>query len=233
MKKLLAIVISMAMLVAMMPMGVFAETPAAEKVAKIGEEEYGTLEAAAAVATNGQTIELLGNLSDIGKIDLPAGVTLDGKNKKISGNSAINVNAGGGTVKNISFENIHDNEDASTDECNRYGWKYKKGKLSAIYAKQLNGKLEVSNCTFDNVDWDAIQITPINDADINIHDNTFKMTNKDSLTVRYIHIESDKNVDFKVEVTKNKLYDGQKLNQTGSHSDSAIFIAAIVLSTLL
>lgn len=59
MKKLLAIVISMAMLVAMMPMGVFAGdetsgdgssggTPVTEKVAKIGDTEYETLAAAVA-----------------------------------------------------------------------------------------------------------------------------------------------------------------------------------------
>ena len=173
MKKLLAIVISMAMIVAMMPMGVFADnnetlgsgdTPA--KVAKIDTTEYGTLTDAVKEVTSGQTIELLGDLSNTGKINLPAGVTLDGKNKKISGDSAINVNAAGGTIKNISFENIHNETTVSKEKCEQYGWESKKGDLSAIYASQLTGRLEVLGCTFDNVDWDDIQITPKETAEV-------------------------------------------------------------------
>ena len=235
MKKLLAIVISMAMIVAMMPVGVFAdggtseegssgETPVTEKVAKIGDEQYETLEAAVEAAASNQTIELLGDLSNIGKINLPAGVTLDGNNKKISGNSAINVNAAGGTIKNISFEIIHNETAVSEEKCNQYGWESKRGDLSAIYASQLTGKLEVSGCTFDNVDWDAIQIAPEQTASVIIKDNVFEHTNKDTSQLRYIHIESNNTSFYGQKISELTVTDNQFYKSANTYRICAIGI---------
>ena len=99
MKKLLAIVISMAMLVAMMPMGVFAdggtpeespsgETPVTEKVAKIGDIEYETLTAAVEAAEKSGEITrivMTNSVSELDTINIENGnkITLDLNNKNI------------------------------------------------------------------------------------------------------------------------------------------------------
>ena len=88
MKKLLAIVISMAMLVAMMPMGVFADGETSEGgttptdknyVAQIGDQKYETLaKAVAAVTDDTQTkIELLDNVTDGDGIVVKSGKNIE------------------------------------------------------------------------------------------------------------------------------------------------------------
>ena len=73
MKKLLAIVISMAMIVAMMPMGVFADTAencTAENCshqAAIGTTHYDTLQEAIDAAVENSTIKLINNVTVTGK----------------------------------------------------------------------------------------------------------------------------------------------------------------------
>ena len=63
MKKLLAIVISMAMIVAMMPMGVFADTAEnCSHQAAIGTTHYDTLQEAIDAAVENSTIKLINNV---------------------------------------------------------------------------------------------------------------------------------------------------------------------------
>ena len=57
----------------------------AENVAKIGDVEYETLLEAAAVAKSGDVITLLADTELAEKLTLPAGITLDGNGKQISG----------------------------------------------------------------------------------------------------------------------------------------------------
>lgn len=57
----------------------------AENVAKIGDVEYETLQEAAAVAKSGDVITLLADTELAEKLTLPAGITLDGNGKQISG----------------------------------------------------------------------------------------------------------------------------------------------------
>ena len=200
MKKLLAIVISMAMIVAMMPMGVFAaahDTKDDNCVASIVSADtttkyYDTLQEAVAAAQSGETVELLNNLTDTGRINLPAGVILDGKDKKLSGDSSVSVNAAGGTVKNVIFEKIHNEVAVDKANCEKYGWESKRGNLSAIYSNKMTGNITVENCTFDNVDWDAVQIIdPQSSATVIIRNNVFKHTGIETSQLRYIHIEID------------------------------------------
>ena len=142
-------------------------------VAMIDGTYYKTLAEAIAAVKSNETLTLLKDVSDAGDITLPAGATLDGKNHKVTGASAVRVNAAGGTVQNVMFESIH-------NESNRQ---------SAIYAAGLTDTLTVTGCTFDNVDWDALQITPKTTATIDIKNNIFKHTDESSTQQRYIHIE--------------------------------------------
>ena len=161
--------------------------------AKIGSKNYKALAEAITAAKAGDTIVLLADVSNAGDIVLPADVTLNGGDHKISGASAVRVNAVGGTVRNVKFENIHNDA----------------GKQSAICASALTGTLTVTGCTFDNVDWDAIQITPKADAAIVITNNVFKHTATDSTQQRYIHIEGTDQIPYvavKMTITDNQFF---------------------------
>ena len=167
-------------------------------VAQIGEQQYETLVAAVSEAEPGNTIKLLADVVNTGKISLPAGVTLDGNDKKITGNSSVDVNPDGGTVINVNFEDIHN--EGST--------------LSPIYASDITGTLSVTGCTFTNWDWDAIQTTPQEGAVINIIGNTFTAHEGENVK-RAVHVQSEKNTDFTITVTSNKFYGCQYFSETG------------------
>lgn len=181
-------------------------------VARIGGTDYDSLTDAAAAATSGQTITLLADIADAGSIELKAGVTLDGDGNKISGDSSIWINAAGGTIQNVVFENIHNNSTPSADDISKYNLPTDKvGTLTAVYARALTGELHITGCTFDSVDWDAIQITPQNGSTIYIANNTFTHTNTVTNQIRYVHIESSVTkspyVSAEITVTDNKFYD--------------------------
>ena len=117
MKKLWAIVISMAMIVAMMPMGVFAgeaiEIASAEDLAKIGNEAGYPLTGNYELTND---ITLSGNWTPIGTEDNPFTGNINGNRHTITG---LNINkdsseyAGlvglldGGSVNNIKFDNVN------------------------------------------------------------------------------------------------------------------------------
>lgn len=164
---------------------------AADKTAMIGENVYYNISDALTAAQNGQTIKLLVDLSDAGVMYLPACVTFDGDGHQITGASPIYINANGGTVKNVVFKDLHNDSN----------------KQSAVYAYSLAGKAEISGCTFDNCDWDAIQITTNSaNADIVITGNEFKAVDKTDKQNRFIHIQTDNNanVDLKAGITGNR-----------------------------
>ncbi len=160
--------------------------------------EYATLTEALSNAHSGDTVRLLKDIDNsitavgyTGGINysLNEGVTLDGAGHTISGHIGVRINAAGGTVKNVKFEDIHNNVVVDPDTCKYYGWESKTGNQSAIYASGLTGKAVITGCTFDNIDWDAIQITPTKTAEIEITDNVFKHTNTTDTQLRYVHIQ--------------------------------------------
>ena len=121
MKKLLAIVISMAMLVAMMPMGVFAdggtseegssgETPVTEKVAKIGDTEYETLAKAVAAATDGNTtITLLKSVTEDITVSANKNITIDLKGNSITNTSSDTITVAKGATLTVEGTGLVDN----------------------------------------------------------------------------------------------------------------------------
>ncbi len=164
---------------------------AADKTAMIGEKVYYNITDALTAAQSGQTIKLLIDLSDTGVMNLPAGVTFDGDGHQITGASPIYINANGGAIKNVVFKDIHNSSNNQ----------------SPVYVTPLNARAEISGCTFDNCDWDAIQITTNSaNADIVITGNEFKAVAKDTKQQRFIHIQTDNysNVDLKTTITGNK-----------------------------
>lgn len=166
-------------------------------VASVDGYMYASLGAALNAAKDGDTVELLTDLTNSAdsatkNVALNNDIILEGNHHSISGNIAIYVNAANAntTIQNINFTNIH-NADS---------------KLSAVYASGLSGKLTIEGCTFKNCDWDAIQTTPVTNSEVIIKGNTFEHTTDASGTQqRFIHIESASNTDFSATVTGNKL----------------------------
>ncbi|MBE5077287.1 S-layer homology domain-containing protein [Anaerotignum lactatifermentans] len=168
-----------------------------EIVAKIGSVEYTSLNAAINDAKDGDVITLQKDIvnsdyTNPTQISINKNVTLNGNGHEVEGNVAIYVAASNAdtTITNIRFTDIHNSIN----------------NLSPIYASELSGKLTITNCSFTNCDWDAIQTTPVAGAEIVITDNTFEVT--DDATVkgqRFVHIQSTGSVDFSTTVTRNKM----------------------------
>ena len=188
-------------------------TPAA---AKIGEKYYSTLKDALNSAVAGQTVEMLkdfvnADLANSIHFSLKNGVILDGKGYAIRGNADLYMASAAdavSTVKNVVFQYIHNGSMASQADCDWYGWENgKKGTMSAIHVDSLQGTVNIVDCTFDNVDWDAIQITPKSGSVVNIIGNTFShSSNTDYSQLRYIHIQASGYTPSSITINNNKFY---------------------------
>lgn len=184
---------------------------------------YTTVADAFAAANDGYTVKLINNLTNTGSIVIKENITIDGNGFTVSGNSNFDVAADDVTIKNVNFKNIHNDN----------------SRLSAIYASNtapFDGKLAIINNTFDTVDWDAIQIAPVEGAEIIITGNTFVGT-----AVRYVHIQSKVDVDFSATVTGNIMNnaagvypldvyyfaDADKINVSGNHIANPDYICVL------
>lgn len=169
-------------------------------VAEVGTTKYETLQAAIAAAQDGQTVTLLADVADCGSLTISKNITLDGGGHTISGNSSISVNMPGNaaadvTIKNVTFKDIANGN-----------------KLSAFYFSQVKGKLTITGCTFDSIEYEAIQVTPMEGAEVNVSNNVFR-AKADGTQVRHIHIEMAYGSGFdcegqniKLTVTDNQLH---------------------------
>ena len=196
-------------------------------VARIGTTGYETLDDAIAAAKSGDTITLLADVVNTDytvahavDIKLASGVTLDGNGRTISGNVKVTVASEGDvTIKNANFRDIHDAAVVSDAYKTKYGFcDDKVGTLSAIYAPKLAGALTISGCTFENCDWEAMQITPAEGAKIDIRNNVFKTSESEVVKeqLRHVHVEMAYGSDFDYEGTDIKLTitDNQFLGET-------------------
>ena len=194
-------------------------------VVDVEGDGYETLAEAVAAAESGDTITLLADIANtdytvanVINIKLAEGVTLDGNNHTLSGNVKITVaSAGGVTIQNVKFKDIHNDKVIDSDSKTKYGFSDDKvGTLSAIYASNLNGSLTVMDCEFENVDWDAMQITPATGAEVVIKNNIFKVSESETVKeqLRHVHIEMAygggvdyEGTDISLTVTDNQFFD--------------------------
>lgn len=169
-------------------------------VAKVGSTKYETLADAIRLAAKGKTITLLADVADCGSLTISKNITLDGSGHTISGNSSISVNMPGNAAADVTIKNVNFKDIANGN------------KLSAFYFSQVKGKLTITGCTFDSIEYEAIQVTPMEGAEINISNNVFK-AKADGTQVRHIHIEMAYGSGFdcegqniKLTVTDNQLH---------------------------
>ena len=169
-------------------------------VAEVGSTKYETLAEAIAAAQEGQTVTLLADVADCGSLTISKNITLDGGGHTISGNSSISVNMPGNAAADVIIRNVNFKDIANGN------------KLSAFYFSQVKGKLTITGCTFDSIEYEAIQVTPMEGAEINVSNNVFK-AKADGTQVRHIHIEMAYGSGFdcegqniKLTVTDNQLH---------------------------
>ena len=227
-RTVLALLLAVLMAATLMTVGAAAE----DYEAAIGDTEYDTLTEALSKAKSGQTVTLLKDIDNSITADgyksginysLKAGVTLDGDGHTLSGHIGVYINAAGGTVKDVKFVNIHNNVEVDADTCEYYGWESKTGNQSAIYASGLTGEAVITGCTFDNIDWDAIQITPKEGSSIEIIDNVFEHTNTTDTQLRYVHIQSAYSF---LGMAVNMVITDNKFFASGNKSDNVCSIGA-------
>lgn len=169
-------------------------------VAQIGSKKYETLADAIRLAAKGKTITLLADVADCGSLTISKNITLDGSGHTISGNSSISVNMPGKAAADVTIKNVNFKDIANGN------------KLSAFYFSQVKGKLTITGCTFDSIEYEAIQVTPMEGAEVNVSNNVFK-AKADGTQVRHIHIEMAYGSGFdcegqniKLTVTDNQLH---------------------------
>ena len=169
-------------------------------VAAVGSKKYETLADAIRLATKGKTITLLADVADCGSLTISKNITLDGGGHTISGNSSISVNMPGNAAADVTIKNVNFKDIANGN------------KLSAFYFSQVKGKLTITGCTFDSIEYEAIQVTPMEGAEVNVSSNVFK-AKADGTQVRHIHIEMAYGSGFdcegqniKLTVTDNQLH---------------------------
>ena len=169
-------------------------------VAQIGSKKYETLADAIRLAAKGKTITLLCDVADCSSLTISKNITLDGGGHTISGNSSISVNMPGNAAADVTIKNVNFKDIANGN------------KLSAFYFSQVKGKLTITGCTFDSIEYEAIQVTPMEGAEVNVSNNVFK-AKADGTQVRHIHIEMAYGSGFdcegqniKLTVTDNQLH---------------------------
>ena len=169
-------------------------------VAKVGSTKYETLADAIRLAAKGKTVKLLADVADCGSLTISKNITLDGGGHTISGNSSISVNMPGNAAADVTIKNVNFKDIANGN------------KLSAFYFSQVKGKLTITGCTFDSIEYEAIQVTPMEGAEVNVSSNVFK-AKADGTQVRHIHIEMAYGSEFdcegqniKLTVTDNQLH---------------------------
>ena len=169
-------------------------------VAKVGSKKYETLADAIRLAAKGGTVTLLADVADCGSLTISKNITLDGGGHTISGNSSISVNMPGKAAADVTIKNVNFKDIANGN------------KLSAFYFSQVKGKLTITGCTFDSIEYEAIQVTPMEGAEVNVSNNVFK-AKADGTQVRHIHIEMAYGSGFdcegqniKLTVTDNQLH---------------------------
>ena len=160
--RLLGFILVAMMMVSLFAVNVFAEDT--EKVAKIGDTEYATLQAAmTACVTGDNTITLLKDSSEVFTFEQKSGVniTIDGDGHTFSGK--ITLNAGGGNLtftdakiapanSHTIYLNASDAPNVSFDHCVLEG-KNMSGTIVYGYASSTENSVTVTNCTASNLQY--------------------------------------------------------------------------------
>ena len=173
-KKITSIVLSVLMVVSMM--SVMAVTASATtSVAKVGETEYDTLQAAINAAQNGDTVKLVADITDT-SITYPgdtrfayfvtgkSGITIDGDGHTVNvGGRGFGV-AGDGVGANITFKNITINNSTPGTSTSGRAIDTRGNKISTFTLDNV-----ALNCTSTSGNPQALTIGGSQDTPVNVN----------------------------------------------------------------
>lgn len=149
-------------------------------------------------AEAGDTIVLQNDAVLTDKLTIDKDITIEGNGVTISA-QAVHVEP----TANVTFKNVNFAEPDN-----------KSDNASCVYASNLEGKVEFDGCTFTNPQWECIQITPKDGAEIVVTNCTFiidgngtyaNLAGGQDKAERMLHVQNTKATgDYKVTVTNNK-----------------------------
>lgn len=166
---------------------------------------YDSLEQAITEAPAGATVTLEKDLVLENDLRINKDLTLQGEGqvKFVTQKSVWVDNSANLTFKNLHFANAQSPKKQAT----------------SIYAENYAGKLVVDGCKFTDPQWEFIQVTPKNGAEITVSNCEFNVTEKAAYLYydateetagvhRMVHIENTTKgeIDAKVTITDNKFY---------------------------
>lgn len=146
----------------------------------------------------GDTIVLQNDAVLTDKLTIDKDITIEGNGATISA-QAVHVEP----TANVTFKNVNFAEPDNG-----------KHNASSVYASDLEGKVVFDGCTFTNPQWECIQITPKDGAEIIVTNCTFIIDGTGTyannagtkkVAERMLHVQNTKATgDYKVTVTNNK-----------------------------
>lgn len=149
-------------------------------------------------AEAGDTIVLQNDAVLTDKLTIDKDITIEGNGATISAQTVHVEPTANVTFKNVNF--------AEPDNG--------KHNASSVYASDLEGKVVFDGCTFTNPQWECIQITPKDGAEIIVTNCTFIIDGTGTyannagtkkVAERMLHVQNTKATgDYKVTVTNNK-----------------------------
>lgn len=146
---------------------------------------------------DGDTITLSNDIDLTETISIAKNITLEGNGSYTISGYPVYVNPD----KNVTFKKVNfATPDKNSD------------KASSFYADGLTGKVVFEECTFTNPQWECIQITPKDGAEIVVDNCTFIVDGKGTYAQvngtkveRLLHIQNTKaSGDYKATITNNR-----------------------------
>lgn len=166
------------------------------------------LSAAISNAKAGDTIVLQNDAVLTAPLTIDKDITIEGNGATISAQAIHVAPAARVTFKGMNF--------AEPDNASH--------NASSVYASDLEGKVVFDGCTFTNPQWECIQITPKDGAEIVVTNCTFiidgtgtyaNITNTQGKTERMLHIQNTAaSGNYKVTVTNNKFIGVDKVRNS-------------------
>lgn len=167
-----------------------------------------TLSTAISNAEAGDTIVLQNDAVLTAPLTIDKDITIEGNGATISA-QAVNV----APTAKVTFKGMNFAEPDNA-----------RHNASSVYASGLEGKVVFDGCTFTNPQWECIQITPKDGAEIVVTNCTFiidgtgtyaNITNTPGQTERMLHIQNTAaSGNYKVTVTNNKFIGVDKVRNS-------------------
>ena len=147
----------------------------------------GTADELKAAIAEGKSVRLTSNIALESPLNISHALTVYGDGYSVISGYPVSVSADANvTLKDVNFASpVNANNNASN-----------------LYASGLKGKLVIDGCKFSGSQWDCIQVTPVEGAEIVINGCHFEATRE---MQRFIHIQAAdfSNSNVKVTLTNN------------------------------